>query len=65
MILYNKHKFISIGEDFIYKCEKCQIKIWYSGGGYWLISSKNRHTGALELNSTLTCEEMMIKDIIE
>ena len=63
---YLGHLFLEIdGVDFSYKCEKCKILIWNSSIGnddYWLLGDDLYH---IRNKLKLTCDEYIIKNIIE
>lgn len=52
--------------DFIFKCEKCNVLIWNSGiefdFKYWIVNQEFYNTGKI---IKLTCEEMIIKKLLE
>ena len=66
MIEYLNHLFHkrAIGH-FMFKCEKCQIEVWHNS----LITNKfsYRLTGEIQYSRILdlSCEEVIIKNIIE
>jgi hypothetical protein len=66
-INYLGHLFEIADGNFVYKCEKCKILVWNSGidkecNDWWLLNNELYHIG-VKLN--LTCDEAIIKDIIE
>lgn len=70
MITFMDHSFnqISIDNSFIYRCEKCNIKVWhnamipeFSGIFYYKLSEEIQYNIVLNLS----CAEVIIKNIIE
>lgn len=62
---YLNHNFIEMKRNNDYICSKCKIMIWYYEGlktQYWMLFNNTVSAGIL-LN--LTCNEMIIKNIIE
>lgn len=56
-----------LGHEFIifplyHQCKKCSVHVWFSGHYYWLLNDKNEIVGEV---FELTCEEYIIKGIIE
>lgn len=64
------YKAFSVSVEFmIYLCQKCKLKMLTDGGNtLWYttdIYNKNMTTAYWKLNNDLSCEELMIKNIIE
>ena len=64
--IYLNHNFEKLQETFIFQCKKCKIIIWNSGMFddkiYWMLDEDLFHIGE---KLSLTCEEQIIKSIIE
>lgn len=58
-----KHDFIPDNNNFWYKCKKCNIK--YYNGEYISGFGRNDEFSAFSAIENLTCDEIIIKKIIE
>ena len=48
-----------------YKCEKCNIIIYFYEGHYYDVDFRYEEDGDVDMPSELTCEDHIIKNIIE
>ena len=66
---YKNHNLVKTENDFIHKCIKCNILVWNTGAFddniYLIVSSHLYHTGRQITKNSLTCEELIIKDVLE
>lgn len=48
-----------------YKCDECNVVIYFSDGCYYDVDFSIDEDGDVDSESTLTCEQHIIKSIIE